>query len=79
MIFPHPTVPELLISAQIFILLYPLRWVAHLFESEVTKDARYVKGKIIRSHVYNDHGFRWKHCRVDDCASLVSSLEVPVQ
>lgn len=55
---PHPSWTEILISAQIFCLLYPLRIVARRIE----KEERVLRKTLIHRHVRHHRG-RYAHCK----------------
>lgn len=65
---PHPTLPELIVSAEVFCILYPLRMVMRILENEEKKLQRQIMGHHRKHHL--EHA-RW--CKQEDCPRLTST------
>lgn len=67
---PHPDIDQVIVSGELFFLLYPLRIMARVIESEASKEHKELRKILIKRHVKLHNGHKWKHCKVDSCASL---------
>lgn len=70
---PHPTWTELLVSMQLFVLLWAPKKILDKFGDDAISRARN-RRVAVRNHVYADHPDKLKSCTVDDCALLSAVL-----
>lgn len=69
---PHPTLNELIISAEIFMIFWPMRLLQLATENELCKEVRR-----IRLHHRKTHMSHARWCREDDCAKLADQIQLP--
>lgn len=69
---PHPTWTELIISAQILMVLWPLRLLQRALENELQKDIRRIRTHHRRNH---DSHARW--CKEGECSILSEGQTAP--
>ena len=69
---PVPSIEQIIVGAQLIIILYPVRVFMHWIDNE----ARRERNHIIRAHVKSGHLSRLKHCFEGDCPSLRKPLLV---
>lgn len=66
---PFPTLHDIIVSSELLIFLWPLRWLQRLIESDVSKRRR----QIIINHVKHHTG-KMRKCRKDSCNLLTEVL-----
>lgn len=67
---PLPSLHDVAISAELLFLLWPLRFVQRLVESDITKRRR----DIIHHHIKAGHKNPLKRCHDDGCTLLTDVL-----
>lgn len=62
---PHPSLADILISSEVFMVLYPLRMIMHVLESDLEKEKRR-----LRENHRKRHSSRARFCRQEDCLKI---------
>jgi hypothetical protein len=67
-----PTSQEIITSAELLIILWPVRVLLRALEGEFRAERR----RVVRLHVKSGHNTRFTRCLQGDCASLQKSRQV---
>jgi hypothetical protein len=70
---PHPSLSEVLVSAEIFCILYPLRMLMKVLETEEQK----LRREIIQHHAKH-HKTALKACHTENCSLLSAAVSSDV-
>lgn len=63
---PVPDWEQIIIGAELVVILYPIRLLAQAIDKGIRKE----RNRVIHIHVKTGHKSRLKHCIEDGCASL---------